>query len=694
MKRLCLSLLFASALAHAAPFYTGKPLAHPVIAASQDSGLDLVFIREAAGVALYTCDCSKASVRQQQLDGYGNAVIRAVFYAPLDSAIAPENQTMLVLFRQDGKDGLRAYRHDKNSGKYRYLDGLQPALDRFVAANKNPNAAQAKQALARLAPLDYSVVRGNSGNAHFDAIDHTQGSVVGYFDLQGRSVAAASADAAVYKKAFQKKSELTLTASYTRFGDATSGAAELPNYRLWQVSWEKTPQRYTGSQEGASVIYSLAWDDGAVIERGQYSGGLREGLWQLKGMHEGMARGRFAKGLREGPWHIEEPRQIEDGSYRAGKREGRWTVTNFADEDEVTGFDTYAGGQLNGPSERSMQGKLLARGSYANGTRQGPWISEEGEGNYVDGLRDGPWKLYKKDGVIENVRFIKGKRQGELTQHDAAGALRLREHYQADMLQGERTRYLGDAGKEVLVYIATFEQGQLQGREQAFDETGNEATKVLRMDTLWDKGKKVGLDARYYPDGKPERLAVIGLGQYGQQLVTHLREYAEGGLLVNDIHRCYFTEGGSERNDVCDYHRLNFANGKPQYDYRFQFGQRQEGRSWYANGQVQDELLVDRDKDTSVYNTYFENGQLHCTEPRRGHSKRTVNGQTYLSYASADRDGEALCYHPNGKLASRRSYRQRIAVDCGQQFDDTGKQIFPGPEECPAAKKTPFVFGE
>ena len=688
MKRLCLSLLLATSFAHAAPFYTGKPLAHPVIAASQDSGMDLAFIKEAAGVTGYYCECSKAGAKPQRLDGFGNAAIRAVFYAPLDRD--PNLQTMLVLYRQDGKDGLRAYRYDKNFGKYQLLAGLQPALERIAAASKNPNAGQVKLALATLAPLDYSVARGKSGNADFDAIDHTQGSVLGYFDLQGRSVEAGSPDAAMYKKAFQKKNQLTLTATYTRFGDATSGAAELPNYRLWQVAWEKEPQQFSGSQQGPSVIYSLAWNDGSVIERGQYLGGLRDGLWQLSGMHEGEAKGRYAKGLREGPWHLAEPKQIEDGSYRNGKREGRWTVINYADEDEVTGFDTYAGGQLNGPSERSMQGKLLARGSYANGTRQGPWISEDGEGSYVDGLRDGPWKLYKKDGVIENVRFIKGKRQGELTQRDAAGALRLREYYQNDLLQGQRTRYMGEAGKEVLVYVANFEQGQLQGREQAFDDSG----KILRMDTLWDKGKKVGLDARYYPDGKPERLAVIGLGQYGQQLVTHLREYAEDGLLINDIHRCYFTEGGSERNDVCDYHRLNFANGKPQYDYRFQFGQRQEGRSWYANGQVQDELLVDRDKDTSVYNTYFENGQLHCTEPRRGHSTRTVNSQTYLSYSSADRDGEALCYHPNGKLASRRSYRQRIAVDCGQQFDDTGKQIFPGPEGCPAAKKTPFVFGE
>ena len=679
MKRLLLPLLFCTTLAHAAPFYDGKPLAHPVITASQDSGLDIVFLKEAGGVSGWHCECAKAGSKPRLLDKFGNAAIRSVFYAPLDRK--PETSTLLVLFRRDGKQGLRAYRHDHSSGKYVKLAGLQPALDRIVAQTATPNAGQVKAALGKLAPMDYSVVRGNSGNADFDAIDHTQGTVVGFYDNQGRPVDAASKDAISYKKTFSRQGKRYLTASYTRYGDGDAG--ELPNYRLWQVGWETAPQQFAGSAEGPSVIYSLAWDDGAVVERGDYLNGKRTSLWTRSGLHEGSARGAYVNGLPDGPWHVEEPKQTEDGVYRAGKREGRWTVTNYADEDEVTGFDTYAGGQLNGPHERSMKGKLQARGNYVNGTRQGRWITSDGEGGYLDGLRDGPWTLKLKDGATLRVHFVKGKKQGEAQESDASGKLRLREHYALDVLEGERTRYMPDG---TLVYQATFRNGQLDGRERAWNADG----KVLRLDTVWDQGRKQGMDARYYPDGKPERLTVVERGR----LAVHLREYAEDGTLINDIHRCYFTEYGRERDDVCDYHRLNFANGKPQYDYQFQFGQRQEGHSWYANGKVMDELLVDRASDTSVYNTYFESGQLRCTEPRRGHSTRTVNGQTYFSYASADRDGDAVCYHPNGKVASIRSYRQRIAVDCGKQFDDTGRQTSPGPQGCPVAKKTPFVFGE
>lgn len=679
MKRLFLPLLFCTALAHAAPFYEGKPLAHAVIVASQDSGLDIVFLKEAGGVNAYYCECAKAGAKPQRLDQFGNAVIRSVFYAPLDRK--PETSTLLVLFRLDGKQGLRAYRHDHSSGKYVRLLALQPALDRIVAPTATPNAGQVKAALAKLSPLDYSVVRGKSGNADFDAIDHTQGTVVGFYDNQGRPVDAASKDTITYKKTFSRQGERYLTASYTLYGDGDAG--ELPNYRLWQVGWETAPQQFAGSAEGPSVIYSLSWDDGSVVERGEYAHGKRTGVWTRSGLHEGSARGAYVNGLPDGPWHIEEPKQTEDGVYRAGKREGRWTVVNYADQDEVTGFDTYAGGQLNGPHERTMKGKLQARGNYVNGTRQGKWITSDGEGSYLDGLRDGPWILKLKDGATLRVNFVKGKKQGEAKESDASGKLRLREHYAMDVLEGERTRYMPDG---TLVYQATFRNGQLDGRERAWNADG----KILRLDTAWDNGKKQGMDARYYPDGKPERLTVVERGR----LAAHLREYAEDGTLINDIHRCYFTEDGRERDDVCDYHRMWYANGTPESDYVFQFGQRQEGHSWYANGKVKDELLVDRAAGTSVYNTYFENGQLKCTEPRSGHGKRTVNGQTVLSYASAERDGDAICYHPNGKVASIRSYRQRIAVDCGKTFDDTGKQLSPGPAGCTAAKKEPFVFGE
>ncbi|MEG1117157.1 MAG: hypothetical protein RSE46_19125, partial [Janthinobacterium sp.] len=149
-----LPLLLCSALAHGAPFYEGKSLAHPAIDASQDSGADIAFIKEKDGVNGYYCECKNSGTKTFLLDQFGNAVIRSVFYASLDKESDTSVQTMLVLFRQGDRNGLRAYRYHRSSGKYRRLDGLQPALNRIVAQAGSPNAGQVKAALAKLAPMD------------------------------------------------------------------------------------------------------------------------------------------------------------------------------------------------------------------------------------------------------------------------------------------------------------------------------------------------------------------------------------------------------------------------------------------------------------------------------------------------------------------------------------------------------------
>ncbi|MET0266231.1 MAG: hypothetical protein ABW202_11495 [Duganella sp.] len=670
----------AIAPAYGAAFYDGKPLAHPVVKRSQDSGADIAFIKEAGGVAGYYCACQDGDGKQRQLDQFGKAEVRSVFYAPLDRN--PEVETLLVLLRRDGKPAVRAYRYYAPANDYRYLKDLQPALDRIAQAGNAVNASQIKAALSQLAPLDYSVSRGKSGNPDFDAIDHTAGTLVGYYDLQGKPVAANSKSAMTYKKTFRQQGRRFLTASYTQDSDV---AGELPNYRLWQVTWESAPQEFSGSEHGPAVIYSRAIGDGSVIERGEYVNGQRHGLWQRKGMREGEARGKYVNGLQEGPWHFADARSEEDGEYRAGQRQGRWTMITFNGEEQVTSFDTYQNDQLHGPHESRVNGVVRTRGNFVNSQQQGPWITEDGEGAYVDGLRNGPWKLIRKDSdttTTINVNYVKGKKHGEATERDASGALRLREHYQMDVLEGERIRY---AASGAVVYTATMRQGQLHGRERAYDDSG----KILRMDTQWNMGKKQGLDARYYPNGKPERLAEID-----RQLVTHLRVYAENGQLIDDIRRCYFTEAGSERNDVCDVHRGYNTDGSLNYDVLFQFGARQEGREWYPNGKLKRQLLVDREADTSVLTTYHDNGQLQCTEPRSGHRKRTVNGQALLDYSDGKRDGERICYHPNGKVASIRVYKKGPPVDCGKEFDASGKQTFPGPEGCPPPKKYHFNFSE
>ena len=67
-----LSLLLCSALAHGAPFYEGKSLAHPAITASQDSGFDIAFFKEKEGINGYYCECKSSNSKPILLDQFGN----------------------------------------------------------------------------------------------------------------------------------------------------------------------------------------------------------------------------------------------------------------------------------------------------------------------------------------------------------------------------------------------------------------------------------------------------------------------------------------------------------------------------------------------------------------------------------------------------------------------------------------------
>ena len=64
---------------------------------------------------------------------------------------------------------------------------------------------------------------------------------------------------------------------------------------------------------------------------------------------------------------------------RAGSREFCTApyVVNYADEEEVTGFDTYADGQLNGPHERRMGGKVLTTRSTGSSVQPLGFMAED-----------------------------------------------------------------------------------------------------------------------------------------------------------------------------------------------------------------------------------------------------------------------------------------------------------------------------
>jgi len=106
-------------------------------------------------------------------------------------------------------------------------------------------------------------------------------------------------------------------------------------------------------------LRELRHPDGALYERGEWSGELRDGR----------TRSLFPDGRPE-----------RDVGYRAGLREGAWSVWN-------------------------ADGVLVLEGRYAAGMRQGEWIERhdsgavKSRGHYVAGDKDGVWTLGREDGT-------------------------------------------------------------------------------------------------------------------------------------------------------------------------------------------------------------------------------------------------------------------------------------------------------
>ena len=426
---------------NAAEFYENNTLAHPLIQSLQESSATLAFIKEAGGVKGYYCVCDAPEASPQLLDDYGQATIESVFLMSLDS----EDPTRFVLFRQNDRYKIYAYKYDANDHLYSRTTRLQSALDRITQGQKHLDALTIKKALSRITPLNYRLDYEASGVPEFDQIDFSQGKLVGYYGQYYDPLPDPTPDAEPYffKKTYQEKDGRFLTVTFWRWLDATliEGNRTLYNYRVRRIAWETDPAKFTGSEDGQSVSY----DSGSISAQGAYKQGVRIGAWSFSKDEKYSESGPFAEGKREGQWTIYQDGQTLDGEYHNDLREGRWQLSNYDEMEWVaSGFQTYAHGQLNGPSELTTAG-VTERGRYVGDLRQGPWETKAGNGNYTDNLQSGPWTLKADNGHTQTVNFVAGKKDGELRETDANGNLTYIEHYKAGVLSGFRESAL-DSG--------------------------------------------------------------------------------------------------------------------------------------------------------------------------------------------------------------------------------------------------------
>lgn len=658
--------------AQAAPFYQGKTLAHPLITGLAESSATLAFIKNGAGVKGYYA-LDEEQNPPHLLDDFGKASIESVFNIALDN----QHLTRLVLFKQSGNYHLRAYRYDDSEQRYSRLDHLQKALDRITEGQRTLNARTVNQALSQLTPLNYRVSYEDSGIAEFDQLDHSAGTLLGYFDQNGQplSTRAPSAEAYSYKKTFGEKDGRFLSVTYQRDQSPAlvDGQRLLYNYQASRITWETEPARLTGSEDGPAVAYT---DEGAIASKGQYTQGRRSGEWGFAGPYNSWSHGPYVDDKRQGTWSLanESEGYGMSGRYQDNLREGRWNISLSDTETlEDGGFFTYVHDLRNGPSERREDGVVVERGDYRNNLRQGPWLTSAGSGEFDQGQKSGPWQLKAADGHTHSVNFVADKMQGELRDTDAKGVLRVIEHYRNGLLNGTQEGY-NDSGQ--LMYSYAYENGQREGRSLIYSADG----KVLLSDMSYKNGNKQGPYLTFLADGSP---ATVGRVE-GSEFIGLMTQLDEHGQIFSAATRCRFQSYQSTVGQ-CGMSR-EFRQGRVTSERDYLYGELQEYREYNAQtGQKTRERIIGANDQVSEI-TYYDNGQVECRVNKVGFEWMTINQQKFKNYNQAVLSGEQLCYHPNGVIKSR-DFFDKGPTGCKTLYDDTGQQTFPGPAGC--RKPTP-----
>lgn len=138
-------------------------------------------------------------------------------------------------------------------------------------------------------------------------------------------------------------------------------------------------------------------------------------LWAQPNLKDG-------NGIPSGQWaHKDSDGKIlSKGLYKEGKREGEWRfylspIGRYASEPDIVGM--YENGVKNGDWQYTdSRTKVLLKGKFANDQMQGVWTFYDNkgrklaQGEYTDGIRNGHWTLFRNNAPMANGYYENGLR--------------------------------------------------------------------------------------------------------------------------------------------------------------------------------------------------------------------------------------------------------------------------------------------
>ena len=228
-----------------------------------------------------------------------------------------------------------------------------------------------------------------------------------------------------------------------------------------------------GVKEGVHRKYTLEGkvESAKIYSRGKITGvgivdaeGKRQGKWkEYYASGELRSEGEYINGKRLGDWmfYYEDGKEEQQGSYHKGKPDGdwKWTYPNGNTWREEVFYEGLEEGLA---IEYNDTGKVVSKGEYLDGDKEGKWIMDLGdhreEGEYVAGERNGIWKHYYVSGKLKfEGKFAQGNEEGSHTYYYENGKVKKAGRYKFGLKEGDWIAYFEDGEEKG---ITTYKQGK------------------------------------------------------------------------------------------------------------------------------------------------------------------------------------------------------------------------------------------
>lgn len=359
-----------------------------------------------------------------------------------------------------------------------------------------------------------------------------------------------------------------------------------------------------------------------------------------------------AIGQENGKWeyfHGRSGRLLSKGEYVDGKREGEWKW--YYEDGTLKEVSRFKNGNREGESEQYFPNGLPSfKASYKNGSLDGNYTAYDisgyktQSGTMENGKLEGTVTTYYEDGTTKaTINYLGGKLSGELTLYSIDGKISKKVSYLLGMRNGPSKEFYsnGDVKSE-----GDYKNDEAFGPWKAYYDN----KKVFREGTFKDKGLRNGLWTEYYRNGELSVKAMYAAGKLNgisTYYDTDGKIYAEKKYDTDKLKsEKFFTKDGAV---LAEYSMTNDYEVTEYYPN----GQRAAKGRYYNGERTGDWKIYAENGSWLSAKEHYYNGYLSGT---RTEYYETGEESSELDYRKGERDGYLKTFYPNGTLKTEGWY--------------------------------------